>query len=60
MARLASATIMAALLASRAIAVPDFATEVRPILQKCLPCHGPDDRSRDGEPEAGLPGRCHR
>lgn len=46
MARLASATIMAALLASRAIAVPDFATEVRPILQKCLPCHGPDDRSR--------------
>lgn len=25
---------------------PDFRTQVRPILQKCLPCHGPDDHSR--------------
>jgi len=25
---------------------PDFRTHVRPILQKCLPCHGPDDHSR--------------
>lgn len=29
-----------------ASASPDFATEVRPILQKCLPCHGPDGHSR--------------
>ena len=29
-----------------AVAAPDFATEVRPVLQKCLPCHGPDDHSR--------------
>ena len=29
-----------------ASASPDFTTEVRPILQKCLPCHGPDDHSR--------------
>ncbi len=27
-------------------ASPDFQTEVRPILQKCLPCHGPDEHSR--------------
>ena len=27
-------------------AAPDFAAEVRPILQKCLPCHGPDDHAR--------------
>ena len=25
---------------------PNFGTEVRPILQKCLPCHGPDEHSR--------------
>lgn len=27
-------------------ASPDFQSEVRPILQKCLPCHGPDEHSR--------------
>lgn len=27
-------------------ASPDFQMEVRPILQKCLPCHGPDEHSR--------------
>ena len=29
-----------------ALASPDFGTEVRPVLQKCLPCHGPDEHSR--------------
>lgn len=29
-----------------ATASPNFSSEVRPILQKCLPCHGPDDHSR--------------
>ncbi len=33
-------------LADPADAKPDFTTKVRPILQKCLPCHGPDDHSR--------------
>lgn len=25
---------------------PNFQSDVRPILQKCLPCHGPDEHSR--------------
>ncbi len=25
---------------------PNFTAQVRPILQKCLPCHGPDDQGR--------------
>ena len=29
-----------------ATAGPDFQAEVRPLLQKCLPCHGPDEHSR--------------
>ena len=29
-----------------ALPSPNFGTEVRPILQKCLPCHGPDEHSR--------------
>ena len=29
-----------------ASAAPDFQSDVRPILQKCLPCHGPDEHSR--------------
>ena len=29
-----------------AVASPNFGTEVRPVLQKCLPCHGPDEHSR--------------
>ncbi len=29
-----------------ASAGPDFGSEVRPILQRCLPCHGPDDQAR--------------
>lgn len=33
-------------LAGFATASPDFSTEVRPILKKCLPCHGPDEHSR--------------
>lgn len=36
----------AAALAAGAEPGPDFRTEVRPILQKCLPCHGPDEPSR--------------
>ena len=27
---------------------PDFQGEIRPILQRCLPCHGPDEHSRQG------------
>ncbi len=27
-------------------ASPDFGTQIRPILGKCLPCHGPDDGTR--------------
>lgn len=37
---------IAALLPSLAPAAPDFLRDVRPILQKCLPCHGPDEGSR--------------
>ncbi|MCY4188680.1 MAG: PSD1 and planctomycete cytochrome C domain-containing protein, partial [Bryobacterales bacterium] len=35
-------------LATPAVAqpAPDFQAEVRPILQKCLPCHGPDEHRR--------------
>ena len=44
--RVAGVATLATLLASSAFAIPDFATEVRPILQRCLPCHGPDDHSR--------------
>ncbi len=40
------AGLVVAWLAAPAEASPDFTTEVRPILQKCLPCHGPDDHSR--------------
>ena len=29
-----------------ASAAPDFRSDVRPILGKCLPCHGPDEHSR--------------
>lgn len=29
-----------------ALCSPNFGTEVRPVLQKCLPCHGPDEHSR--------------
>ena len=43
---LAGVATLATVLASSAFAAPDFATEVRPILQRCLPCHGPDDHSR--------------
>lgn len=32
--------------AGGADAAPDFRSDVRPILQKCLPCHGPDEHSR--------------
>ena len=32
--------------ATAAEQAPDFGTQVRPILQKCLPCHGPDDQVR--------------
>ena len=48
--RLACALLTAAVLAPLAVATPDFATQVRPILQKCLPCHGPDEHAR----QAGL------
>ena len=27
-------------------AAPDFNADIRPILQRCLPCHGPDDHAR--------------
>ncbi len=37
---------LAALLPDPALALPDFQSEVRPILGKCLPCHGPDEHSR--------------
>ena len=37
---------IAVLLPSLAPAAPDFLRDVRPILQKCLPCHGPDEGSR--------------
>ena len=43
---LAGPALVAALLVPVAEAAPDFATEVRPILQACLPCHGPDQHSR--------------
>ena len=32
--------------AGLALPSPNFGTEIRPILQKCLPCHGPDEHSR--------------
>lgn len=37
---------LAVSLAGGASAAPDFQSEVRPILQRCLPCHGPDEHSR--------------
>ena len=37
---------LAVSLAGGASAAPDFQSDVRPILQKCLPCHGPDEHSR--------------
>lgn len=38
--------VLALTLSGVAGASPDFQSEVRPILQKCLPCHGPDQDSR--------------
>ena len=38
--------VLALTLSGVAGASPDFQSEVRPILQKCLPCHGPDEHSR--------------
>ncbi len=32
--------------AGAALSSPNFGTEVRPVLQQCLPCHGPDEHSR--------------
>lgn len=46
---LAAVAILVALVPVPGLAAdgePDFRTQVRPILQKCLPCHGPDDHSR--------------
>ena len=40
------AVALTALFPSRASAAPDFLSDVRPILGKCLPCHGPDEHSR--------------
>ncbi len=40
------AALLAVLLAGSASAAPDFQSDIRPILQKCLPCHGPDEHSR--------------
>ena len=40
------AAVLAATLCGGALAAPDFQSEVRPILQNCLPCHGPDEHSR--------------
>lgn len=40
------AALLAVFLAGSASAAPDFQSDVRPILQKCLPCHGPDEHSR--------------
>ncbi len=40
------AGLLAVSLAGGASAAPDFQSDVRPILQKCLPCHGPDEHSR--------------
>ena len=46
MVRLAIVASLAAPHTLAANSGPDFNREVRPILQKCLPCHGPDDHSR--------------
>lgn len=45
-ARAAVLGALAAALGLAAVEEPDFRTQVRPILQKCLPCHGPDEHSR--------------
>ena len=44
--RAAAVASLLAAISMPAAAGPDFAAEVRPILQKCLPCHGPDAHSR--------------
>ncbi len=44
--RLVLSAVLALAVVSSGLAAPNFAVEVRPILQKCLPCHGPDDNSR--------------
>ena len=40
------AAVLAVTLSGIADAAPDFQSDVRPILGKCLPCHGPDEHSR--------------
>ena len=40
------AVTLAVILPCGASAAPDFLSDVRPILGKCLPCHGPDENSR--------------
>ena len=44
--RVAKVSTLALLAVPILPAAPDFNAEVRPILQRCLPCHGPDDRAR--------------
>ena len=44
--RTSIAAALALTISGVAGASPDFQSEVRPILQKCLPCHGPDEHSR--------------
>ena len=44
--RLAAGAAIFSPFAILAATEPDFSLQVRPILQKCLPCHGPDDHSR--------------
>ena len=40
------AVTLAVIFPCGASAAPDFLSDVRPILGKCLPCHGPDEHSR--------------
>ena len=40
------AVTLAVIFPCGASAAPDFLSDVRPILGKCLPCHGPDENSR--------------
>lgn len=42
--------MLAAMILAQTAAAPDFAREVRPLLaERCFPCHGPDEATREAE-----------
>ena len=52
--------MLAAMILAQTAAAPDFAREVRPLLaERCIPCHGPEEATREAELRLDTPEGAH-